>query len=44
MKLVDCEPERHSAPILEIFNEAIANSTALYDYKPCKPDYDGELV
>ena len=34
MKLVDCEPGRHSAPILEIFNEAIANSTALYDYKP----------
>ena len=34
MKLVDCEPRRHSAPILEIFNEAIANSTALYDYKP----------
>ena len=34
MKLVDCEPRRHSAPILAIFNEAIANSTALYDYKP----------
>jgi phosphinothricin acetyltransferase len=34
MKLVDCERERHSAPILEIFNEAIANSTALYDYQP----------
>ena len=34
MKLVDCEPGRHSAPILAIFNEAIANSTALYDYKP----------
>jgi L-amino acid N-acyltransferase len=34
MKLVHCEPDRHSAPILEIFNEAIANSTALYDYRP----------
>ena len=34
VKLVDCEPRRHSAPILAIFNEAIANSTALYDYKP----------
>ena len=34
MKLIDCEPQRHSAPILAILNEAIANSTALYDYKP----------
>ena len=34
MNLIDCEPRRHSAPILAIFNEAIANSTALYDYKP----------
>jgi L-amino acid N-acyltransferase YncA len=33
MKLVSCEPQRHSAAILAIFNEAIANSTALYDYK-----------
>ena len=33
MKLIDCEPQRHSAPILAIFNEAIANSTALYDYQ-----------
>ena len=34
MKLVTCEPRRHSDAILAIFNEAIANSTALYDYKP----------
>jgi L-amino acid N-acyltransferase YncA len=34
MKRVHCEPRRHSAPILAIFNEAIANSTALYDYEP----------
>lgn len=34
MKLVDCNPQRHAAGILAIFNEAIANSTALYDYKP----------
>ena len=34
MKLIDCDPQRHSAPILAIFNEAIANSTALYDYRP----------
>jgi phosphinothricin acetyltransferase len=34
VKLVDCEAHRHSAAILAIFNEAIANSTALYDYQP----------
>jgi phosphinothricin acetyltransferase len=34
MKSVVCEPARHSAGILAIFNDAIANSTALYDYKP----------
>jgi len=33
MKLVRCEPARHSEAILAIFNEAIANSTALYDYR-----------
>jgi len=34
VRLIDCEPQRHSAPILAILNEAIANSTALYDYQP----------
>jgi len=34
VNLIDCEPRRHSAAILAIFNEAIANSTALYDYQP----------
>jgi phosphinothricin acetyltransferase len=34
VKLIRCEAARHSTPILDIFNEAIANSTALYDYKP----------
>lgn len=34
MKIIRCQPERHAAPILAIFNEAIVNSTALYDYKP----------
>jgi phosphinothricin acetyltransferase len=34
MRLVQCQPQRHAEPILAIFNEAIANSTALYDYKP----------
>jgi L-amino acid N-acyltransferase len=39
MKLVDCTAERHSAAILAIFNEAIANSTAIYEYELLKPDY-----
>lgn len=34
MKIIACEPARHSAAILAILNEAIANSTALYDYQP----------
>lgn len=34
MQLVLCEPKRHAEAILAIFNEAILNSTALYDYKP----------
>jgi phosphinothricin acetyltransferase len=33
-KLVQCSHERHATAILEILNEAIVNSTALYDYKP----------
>ncbi len=32
--LVDGTHERHADQILAIFNEAIATSTALYDYKP----------
>jgi L-amino acid N-acyltransferase YncA len=31
---VDCTLERHGAAILDIFNDAIAHSTALYDYSP----------
>lgn len=38
MKIVACEAAKHSAPILAIFNDAIANSTALYDYKPRAPE------
>jgi phosphinothricin acetyltransferase len=38
MNIVTCEAARHSAPILAIFNDAIANSTALYDYKPRAPE------
>lgn len=32
--LVSCTYERHAVAMLEILNEAIANSTALYDYEP----------
>jgi L-amino acid N-acyltransferase YncA len=32
--LVPCTYERHASAILAIFNEAIQNSTALYDYAP----------
>jgi L-amino acid N-acyltransferase YncA len=34
MRIVPCNHERHADAILAVFNEAIANSTALYDYKP----------
>ena len=39
MKFVDCEPQRHSTAILAIFNEAMANSTAIYEYVPFGPEY-----
>ena len=38
MKLVSCTFERHVGPILEILNEAIENSTAIYDYKTRSPE------
>lgn len=34
MKIVSCTYERHAAAILDILNEAIVNSTAIYDYHP----------
>ena len=34
MQFVACTHDAHAAAILEILNEAIVNSTALYDYKP----------
>lgn len=34
MKIVDCEYDRHGETILKIFNQAIASSTALYEYEP----------
>ncbi len=33
-RIVPCTHDRHARAILAIFNEAIANSTALYDYQP----------
>jgi L-amino acid N-acyltransferase len=38
MTIIQCEQQRHAAQILSIFNEAIVNSTALYDYKPRTPE------
>ncbi|MFU2314477.1 GNAT family N-acetyltransferase [Rahnella sp. PCH160] len=34
MKLIACNERQHAVPILDIFNDAILTSTALYDYKP----------
>jgi phosphinothricin acetyltransferase len=34
MTTIQCDYQRHALAILAIFNDAIANSTALYDYKP----------
>ncbi|KQP22153.1 GNAT family N-acetyltransferase [Pseudorhodoferax sp. Leaf267] len=34
VQFVACTRAAHAAQILDIFNEAIENSTALYDYKP----------
>lgn len=36
--LVDCSEDAHAAAILAILNEAIAHSTALYDYAPRPPE------
>lgn len=33
MQLIECTFERHAAAIQAIFNDAIAHSTALYDYR-----------
>ena len=36
--LIDCTEEAHASAILDILNEAIVNSTALYDYVPRPPE------
>ncbi len=33
MNLITCNERQHAGPILDIFNDAILTSTALYDYK-----------
>lgn len=38
MQFVDCTHEKHASEILAIFNDAIVNSTALYDYRPRTPE------
>lgn len=38
MKLVACTHEHHAMPILEILNEAIVQSTVVYDYQPRPPE------
>ncbi|XOT98426.1 GNAT family N-acetyltransferase, partial [Alcaligenes pakistanensis] len=38
LHFIDCTEERHAVAILEILNEAIVNSTALYDYVPRPPE------
>ena len=37
MRLVECSLAEHGGAILQIMNEAIVNSTALYDYQPRDP-------
>ena len=37
MKLIECDPS-YGHQILAILNDAIVNSTALYDYKPRPPE------
>lgn len=34
MQFVRCTIDRHAAPILDVLNDAIVNSTALFDYEP----------
>jgi phosphinothricin acetyltransferase len=38
MRLVKCSFSEHGGAILEILNDAIVSSTALYDYRPREPE------
>lgn len=33
-RLVECTPDTHARAVRDIFNDAILNSTALYEYRP----------
>lgn len=35
--LIDCQEDRHGAAILDLLNDAILTSTAVYDYQPRPP-------
>ena len=37
-RIIPCQPDAHAAAVREIFNDAIANTTALYDYRPRSPE------
>ena len=41
LKLVDCSEARHAAAILDLLNDAIVHSTAVYDYRPRPPSAMG---
>jgi L-amino acid N-acyltransferase len=38
LQFIKCSYAEHAGPILDIFNDAIVNSTALYDYQPRQPE------
>jgi L-amino acid N-acyltransferase len=38
MNFIDCTLDQHGTAILDLFNEAIVHSTALYDYEPRPPE------
>lgn len=38
LPIIDCTPDTHAEQVREIFNEAILNTTALYDYRPRSPE------
>ena len=38
IKIISCSYQKHADEILDIFNDAILNSAALYAYKPRTPE------
>ncbi len=38
LRLIECTPDAHVAAVRDIFNDAILNTTALYEYKPRSTD------